>query len=163
MKHLNFVINSQGKIKKVLKSLYDKESLTDMLYEKISPVGCRSGILYGQAKVHKSVINNCPSFRPILDAINTPSYKLEKFLLAILSPLIINKYTVNDSFAFAKEITKTECNYAMASFRSSHPDVLLGKGVLTICSKFRREHPCRSAISIKLQSNKVAYFQYTFS
>ena len=27
-------------------------------------------------------------------------------------------------------------------FRSSHPEVLLGKGVLIICGKFTREHPC---------------------
>ena len=31
--------------------------------------------------------------------------------------------------------------------------MFLGKGVLEICSKFTGEHPCRSAISIKLQSN----------
>ena len=35
-------------------------------------------------------------------------------------------------------------------YRSSRPDVFLGKGVLKICSKFTGEHPCRSAISIKL-------------
>ena len=34
--------------------------------------------------------------------------------------------------------------------RNSRPEVLLEKGVLKICSKFTREHPCRSAISIKL-------------
>ena len=37
-------------------------------------------------------------------------------------------------------------------FRSSHPEVFLEKGVLKICRKFAREHPCRSAISIKLLS-----------
>ena len=37
-------------------------------------------------------------------------------------------------------------------FRSSHSEVYLVKGVLKICSKFTREHPCWSAISIKLQS-----------
>ena len=35
--------------------------------------------------------------------------------------------------------------------RSSHPEVFLGKCVLRICSKFAGKHPCRSAISIKLQ------------
>ena len=35
--------------------------------------------------------------------------------------------------------------------RSSHPEVFLGKCVLRICSKFTGKHPCRSAISIKLQ------------
>ena len=38
-------------------------------------------------------------------------------------------------------------------FRSSRPEVFLAKGVLKICSKFTGEHPCRSVISIKLQSN----------
>ena len=36
------------------------------------------------------------------------------------------------------------------SFRSSHTEVFLGKGVLKICSKFTGEHSCRSAVSIKL-------------
>ena len=43
---------------------------------------------------------------------------------------------------------------AVAHTRSSHPEVFLEKGVLEICSKFT-EHPCRSAISIKLQSNFI--------
>ena len=34
-------------------------------------------------------------------------------------------------------------------YRSSHPEVFLRRGVLKICSKFTREHPCQSAISIK--------------
>ena len=38
-------------------------------------------------------------------------------------------------------------------FRSSHPEVFLGNGIPKICSNFTGEHPCRSAISVKLQSN----------
>ena len=37
-------------------------------------------------------------------------------------------------------------------FRSSLPEVFLGKSLLKICSKFTGEHPCRKAISTKLQS-----------
>ena len=37
--------------------------------------------------------------------------------------------------------------------RSSRPEVFLRKGVLKICSKFTGEHPCRTAISIKLLCN----------
>ena len=40
-----------------------------------------------------------------------------------------------------------------AVVRSSHPKMFLGKGVLKICSKFTGDHPCRSVISITLQSN----------
>lgn len=52
----------------------DKLSLSDLLYKKVSHVGCHPGILYGQTKVYKPVLNNCPSFRSTLDATNTPSY-----------------------------------------------------------------------------------------
>ena len=41
------------------------------------------------------------------------------------------------------------------NFRSNRPEVLLGKGVLKICSKFTGEHPCRSVISIKLLCNFI--------
>ena len=33
--------------------------------------------------------------------------------------------------------------------------MFLGKSVLKICSKFTGEHPCQSAMSIKLQSNFI--------
>ena len=43
----------------------------------------------------------------------------------------------------------------VTSTRSSHQEMFLGKGVLKIGSKFTGELPCRSAISIKLQSNFI--------
>ena len=33
--------------------------------------------------------------------------------------------------------------------------MFLGKGLLKICSKFTGEHPCRSAISINLESKSI--------
>ena len=65
-KHLNFVINSQDKIKNILKNLHDRVLL--ICYKKILAVKCCSGILYGQAKVLRPVINTCSSFRPIIYA-----------------------------------------------------------------------------------------------
>ena len=41
----------------------------------------------------------------------------------------------------------------VVSIRSCPPEVFLGKDVLKICSKFTEEHPCRSMISMKCQSN----------
>ena len=58
------------------------------------------------------------------------------------------------------------------NFRSSHPELLLRKGVLKICSKFTGEHSCQSAISIKSHNRTsaqvfsckfAAYFQDNFS
>ena len=40
-----------------------------------------------------------------------------------------------------------------SQIRSSHPEVLLGKGVLKICLKYTGEQSCQSAISIKLLCN----------
>ena len=71
-------------------------------WRSLKPVGTRPGIMYGLCKVHKDIIDNCPPFRPILSAINTPTYKLAKFLVPILKSLTSNEYTVKDSlFAFA--------------------------------------------------------------
>ena len=39
--------------------------------------------------------------------------------------------------------------------RSSHPEVLVGKSVLKMCSKFTGEHSCRSVIPINLQGNFI--------
>ena len=39
--------------------------------------------------------------------------------------------------------------------RSSQSEVLLGKGVKKIRSKFTGEHPCRGVASITLQSNFI--------
>ena len=43
----------------------------------------------------------------------------------------------------------------LSFYRSSPPEVFLGKRVLKIYSKFTREHPCQSVISIKLPSNSI--------
>ena len=97
-KHLNFLINSEKNFKDFIKSLYQKERLTKKEYDSIYPTGSRLGILYGSAKVHKPIIDNCPSFRPILSAIDTPTYNLATFLVPILSPLTVNEFTVHVSF-----------------------------------------------------------------
>ena len=97
-KHLNFLINSEKNFKDFIKSLYQKERLTKKEYDSIYPTGSRPGILYGSAKVHKPIIDNCPSFRPILSAIDTPTYNLATFLVPILSPLTVNEFTVHVSF-----------------------------------------------------------------
>ena len=77
-KHYNFLINLEKKIREPLKELY--QHITDKkTYDKLCPVGSHFGILYGLAKVHKQLINNCPPFRPILSAIGTPTYNTAKF------------------------------------------------------------------------------------
>ena len=71
-------------------------------YKKIKAVGSKPGILYGLCKVKKTITDVCPPFRSVLSAIETPSYKLAKFLVPKLSSITFNEFTVKDSFAFAE-------------------------------------------------------------
>ena len=48
-------------------------------------------------------------------AIGTPTYKIAKFLVPILSSLTINEFTVKNSFSFAKEIVEQDSNFYMGS------------------------------------------------
>ena len=72
--------------------------------------------MYGLAKIHKIFTDGLPSFRPILSAFGTPTYKLAKFLVPILEPLTTNEYTIKDSFAFAEELQSFDSKLVMASF-----------------------------------------------
>ena len=100
----------------VLKDLKNKEEITEVDYSHLYQCSSCLGILYGMAKAHKPVINQCPSLRPILFAINTPSYKLAKFLVPLLTPLTSNNFTIKDSFSFVEEVSSFDCAYYMASF-----------------------------------------------
>ena len=57
----------------------------------------------------------CPPFRPILSALQSPTYKFAKFSVYIVEPLTINKYTVKDSFNFAPEIVEQDSSNFMDS------------------------------------------------
>ena len=114
-KHLNFILNKENRLREIIKPLYEKGCFTKSKFLKIWPTGSKPGILYGQAKVHKPVEDNCPSFRPILSAIGTPTYDLAKFLVLILKPLIENEYTVHDSFSLASEVSKFNAKNLMVS------------------------------------------------
>ena len=57
-------------------------------------------------------------------------------------------------------LSQRSSNYFKKEFRhhifeNSHSEVFLRKDVLKICTKFTGQHPCRSAISTKLQSNFI--------
>ena len=111
---LNFSINHE-KNNNYLKRFEKSGSLSTKQYKKIKAVGSRSEIVYGLCKVHKTITEVCPSFRPILFAIGTPSYKLAKFLVPKLSSVTFNEFTVKDSFAFAEEIVHQDSKLFMGS------------------------------------------------
>ena len=90
--------------------------------------------MYESPKVHKAVINNCPKFRPILSTIGTPTYKLAKLLVLILSRPTSNEFLVHDSFSFADEVCVFFPNHFMASLdvESSFTNIPLNE-VTDIC------------------------------
>ena len=57
--------------------MYEEGSFTKKEYLKICHTGSKLDTLYGQAKVHKPVENNCPSVRPIFSATDTSIYEWE--------------------------------------------------------------------------------------
>ena len=67
-------------------------------------------------KVHKPVTDRCPFLQPILSTINTPLYKLAKFLVPLLTPLPSNDYAIKDSFSFVEEVFYFYCAHYMISF-----------------------------------------------
>ena len=104
----------EDKLQRHLRTLFNEGIITKDTYNHLYPAGSSPGILYGLPKTHKK---GKLTFRPILSALGTFSYKLAKFLVPILEPLTLNEFTIKNSFEFATEITNInpgEC--VMASF-----------------------------------------------
>ena len=115
-KILNHRIHMESRVTDVLKNLRDKKEISIEQYKNLSLSGSRHGIMYGLAKVHKTVTDGLPFFRPILSAIGTPTYKFATFLVPMLEPLTTNEYTIKDSFTFAEELQSFDSKLVMASF-----------------------------------------------
>ena len=105
-------------MKQFFKNLLDNDKTSKNECDNIFPKGSRPGMLFGNPKIYKPVVNNLPKFRPILSAINIPGYKIAKFLILILQPLTHNEFTIKDSFSFAKEITMYNSSLCMVSLHA---------------------------------------------
>ncbi len=117
-RELDYVLEKEKEISDFLKELNDCKVITDEVYKRLKPSGSQPGVLYGLCKVHKGVSadGSPPPFRPILSAINTPSYKIAKFLTPMLSKLTKNQFVSKDSFEFAKNVRDQNPDFYMASF-----------------------------------------------
>ena len=107
----NYIVNLESKLKYRFKVLKNEEKISEKESDSICPVGTTPRI----PKVNKMVINNTPKFRPILSAINTPTYLLAKYLNTILSLLTTNEFTVENSFGFTEEVVNYDHYLYMAS------------------------------------------------
>ena len=68
-----------------------------MIYSKIK---MKPEILCGLGKSHKALEDRIPTFRTMLSAIGTLTYKLVNFCENMLKPITTNEYTIKDSFSF---------------------------------------------------------------
>ena len=76
-------------------------SINDKLYPSGSALAC----IYDTPKMHKfSSSDSFPKPRLILSSIGTSNYNLARFLCNILSPLVPNDYSCNDTFYFVSQI-----------------------------------------------------------
>ena len=76
---LNFAINQEKHIDKVLKKLVESKSMTEKTRKSLKQVSTRPGVMYCSCKVHKASVGNCPSFRPILSAFVLLLTNLQNF------------------------------------------------------------------------------------
>ena len=89
-KVLNHIIHMEQPIIDLLKSLKNRNEISEKNYNGLYPSGSKPGILYGLGKIHKALEDGIPTFRPILSAAGTPIYKLAKFCDKLLKPITNN-------------------------------------------------------------------------
>ena len=107
------VVNSEKRVPE--EKLKNKNAINERTYNKLRPVYSKPGTLYGSAKVDKPLKNELPPLRPILSGIGTPTHKLAKFLVPILSSKTQNEFTVPHSFTFVDAILTQHSDLYMAS------------------------------------------------
>ena len=129
-KVLNLIVQMENRIIDVLKKFKKKQIIYVEKYD-LYHVGSSPGILYDRAKIHKPIKDGFPSFRPILSAIGTPTYKLSKFFVPILTPLTLNEYKIKDLFLFAEELLNYDSNLVMTRFdaESLFTNILLHENI----------------------------------
>ena len=59
-KYVNYIINTEKKFKQLSKNVLDNDKINKDEHDKIYPKDFRSGILFGNPKIHKPVVNNLP-------------------------------------------------------------------------------------------------------
>ena len=104
----NETLKRERNLQNFLRTLNRKERkhrLSDTDYKRILPCGSRAGVMYGLPKIHK---DNCP-LRPIISAVGTYNYKLAKFLVEILTPLMSDsKFILKDTFDFVNKVSNLD-------------------------------------------------------
>ena len=96
------------KIRKELTRLLEAKTITEEVHNFIHPTGSQTPRLYGLPKTHKEDI----PLRPVLCMVDAPQYKLSKWLISVLEPVLLkySEYTVKDSFQFVEKLHNVKHN-----------------------------------------------------
>ena len=78
---LNFITSQEKRNDKIYEKLVHSNSMSEETRKHLKPMGTRPGIMHGSCKVHKKRVDGYPPFRPILSALQRPTYNLAKYLV----------------------------------------------------------------------------------
>ena len=85
--------------------LYNRNEISEEVYQEIRPKNAKVARAHGLPKVHKS-FERVPSFRPIIDTTASTQYNVGKYITKLLNPPTQNKYSLKDIFDAAERIKK---------------------------------------------------------
>ena len=140
---LKLLILEEERITRVLKNGKEKGVFTEDEYKNLKPQGTRAGKVFGLPKVHK---DNVP-IRPIISMLNTPGYKLGKWLQKYVKPLSLGKYGVKDTFEAVDKIKNVvlsaESTIVSFDVKNFFPSVPIKKAIDLITEKVFQNDNCK--------------------
>ena len=80
---MNFITSLEKRINKIYKKLVSSNTMLEETHRYLKAMGTRPGIICGSCKVHKTILMAVQFLDQFLPALQTPTYKLEKFLMSI--------------------------------------------------------------------------------
>ena len=95
-------------LQRFLRKLKQKNVFNENVHDKLYLSGSTPARIYGTPKMHKfSCSDTFPKLRPIVSSVVTFNYDLARFLCDLLSPIVPDDYSCNDTFSFVSQIKNT--------------------------------------------------------
>ena len=95
----------EASLQRFLRKLKQKNFFNEIEHDKFYSSGSAPARIYGTPKMHKhSSSDSFPKLRPIVLSLGTFKYNLSRFLCDLLSPLVPNDYSCEDTFYFASQV-----------------------------------------------------------
>ena len=92
----------------LLDTLYHKNAINCETKIKLTPDGLIPARLKGFPINHKALADGFQKCRLIISQIDSPTYKIAKYLLDFISPITKNEYMLKDSFEFVSMIDRQD-------------------------------------------------------